>query len=150
MEFYVYRIIFNDIIFEVKSQIPIFPLTYYERIDIILYMKIIDKNISIDELNKTAKEMFGNMVKAVVDVEKKIMVIGGELHSDEEALLLERDSKQQNLWGINIYPEINNESWIEFDSMTNLRPSQENRSRGVDSSEIRKQILEIVNTLVKK
>ena len=113
-------------------------------------MKIINTKISIVELEKTAREMFGNMVKAVVDVEKKIMVIGGELHSDEEALLLENDSKQQNLWGINIYPEIKDENWIEFDSMINLRPSQRNRSRSVDDPKIRKQIIEIVNNLVEK
>ena len=68
----------------------------------------------------------------------------------EEALLLENGSKQHDLWGINIYPEINDENWIEFDSMINLRPSQENRSRGVDNPQIRKQILEIVNNLVEK
>lgn len=113
-------------------------------------MKIINAKISIAEIEKTAREMFGNMVKAVVDIEKKIMVIDGELHSDEEALLLENDSKQQNLWGINIYPEIKDENWIEFDSMINLRPSQGNRSCGVDDPEIRKQIIEIVNNLVEK
>jgi hypothetical protein len=113
-------------------------------------MKTIDKKISIVELNKAAHEMFGDMVKAVVDVEKKIMVIGGELHADEEALLLENGSKQQDLWGINIYPEINDEDRVEFDSMINLKPSRGNRSRGVDSPQIRKQILEIVNNLVEK
>ncbi|MFH0948182.1 MAG: DUF5674 family protein [Elusimicrobiota bacterium] len=113
-------------------------------------MKIIDTKIPIIELEKTAKELFGHMVKAVVDVEEKIMAVGGELHSDEESLLLENGSRQQNLWGINIYIEIKDENWIEFDSMINLRPSQGNRSRGVDDPEIRKQIIEIVNNLIEK
>lgn len=113
-------------------------------------MRIINTKITLVELEKIAQGMFGNMVKAVVDVEKKIMVVGGELHSDEEALLLENDSKQQNLLGINIYPEIKDENRIEFDSMINLRPSQGNRSRNIDDPVLRKQIIEIVNNLVEK
>jgi hypothetical protein len=94
--------------------------------------------------------LFGDLVKAVVDVERKIMAIGGELHSDEEALLLEDGSKQENLWGINIYPGLQNDNWIEFDSMINVRPSQDNRTRGIDNDEIRKKIVGIVSDLVKK
>jgi hypothetical protein len=33
-------------------------------------MKIIDKEITMQELHKMAQEMFGNMVKAVVDIKK--------------------------------------------------------------------------------
>ncbi|MDD5659872.1 MAG: DUF5674 family protein, partial [Actinomycetota bacterium] len=53
-----------------------------------------------------ANEMFGNLVKAVVDVEKESMAIDGELHADEEVLLLENGSDQNDLWGINIYPDL--------------------------------------------
>ena len=113
-------------------------------------MKIVEKSITIQELREMAEKMFGNLVKAVVDIEKNIMAVDAELHADEEQLLLENDSKQANLWGINIYPETKNDNWIEFDSMINLRPSQGNRSRGVDSEEIRKKIAEIVNKLVLK
>lgn len=113
-------------------------------------MKIIKDKISIKELEKLAEAMFGNLLKAVVDIEKKIMAVGGEFHADEEALLLKNGSCQNNLWGINIYPEIKNENWIEFDSMINLRPSQGNRTRSVDNKEIQKAIIEIVNNLVQK
>ncbi|MEA1926248.1 MAG: DUF5674 family protein [Patescibacteria group bacterium] len=113
-------------------------------------MKIVKDKISIKDLKKLAEEIFGNFVKAVVDIDKKIMAIGGELHSDEEALLLKKGSEQKNLWGINIYPEIEDENRIEFDSMINLRPSQKNRSRGVDDPEIRKKIVGIVNNLIKE
>lgn len=97
-----------------------------------------------------AEKMFGNLIKAVVDIEKEIMAVNGELHADEEALLLQNGSKQQNLWGINIYPDLQGDNFIEFDSMINLRPSQGNRSRGVDSEEIRKKIIGIVNKLITK
>lgn len=113
-------------------------------------MKIIKDKISIKELQEMAKRMFGNLVKAVVDVEKEIMVIDGELHSDEEALLLQEGSKQKDLWGINIYPQADKKNWIEFDSMTNVRPSLGNYSRGVDNPKIQEKIRKIVNKLVKR
>jgi hypothetical protein len=72
------------------------------------------------------------------------------MHADEEGLLLQDGSKQQNLWGINLYPDKTGDDFIEFDSMVNLRPSQGNRSRGVDDLAMQKLIKEIVNKLVKK
>lgn len=101
------------------------------------------------ELKKVAIERFGDLVKAVVDIEQGIMAIGGELHADEEAVLLEQGSIQNNLWGINLYPDIMGENWIEFDSMINIRPSCNNRSRSVEDKDICARIIEIVNTLIK-
>lgn len=113
-------------------------------------MKIVKNKIEIEELKEMAKKMFGNLVKAVVDVEKEIMVINGELHSDEEELLIEKGSKSKNLWGINLYPELEKENWIEFDSVINLKPHFGNRTRGVDDPKIREKIIKIVNKLVKR
>ncbi len=112
-------------------------------------MKIIDSPISLGELRIMAEERFGNLVKAVVDVERKIMALDGELHADEEALLLENGSRQENLWGINLYPEMQDLERIEFDSVINLRPSQGNRSRGVDNPVIREKIVQTVTGLMK-
>jgi len=111
-------------------------------------MKIIKDKISIAELNEMAIRKFGNLVKAVVDVKNQIMAVDADLHADEEAVLLENGSLQKDLWGINIYPELTGSDFVEFDSLINLRPSQGNRSRGVDDAEIKKKILEIVNRLV--
>ncbi len=111
-------------------------------------MRIVEENISIDELKKMASKMFGNLVKAVVDVEEGKLVVDAELHSDQEAYLLEQGSKQENLWGINIYTELPREERIEFDSMINLRPSQGNYSRGVENEEIQNKILDIVNSKI--
>ncbi|MCD6225754.1 hypothetical protein J7J95_01595 [bacterium] len=97
-----------------------------------------------------AKRMFGNLVKAVVDVEKEIMVVDGELHSDEEAFLLEQGSKQEDLWGINLYPDLTGEDFIEFDSIINVRPNLGNPNRDVKSLEIRKKIIKIVGKLVQR
>ncbi len=113
-------------------------------------MRIIKDKITIKELKEIASGGFGNLVKAVVDIESGIMAIDAELHSDQETLLLEKGSKQKDLWGINLYPELDGEDFIEFDSMINIRPSQNNRSRGVDNPETRGKIKVIVNKLVAK
>jgi hypothetical protein len=113
-------------------------------------MKIVDKEITAQELQEMADKMFGNLVKAVVDIEKRIMAVDVELHADAEAYLLENGSSQKDLWGINLYPEIYGDDFIEFDSMTNLRPSQGNRSRGVEDVKIQREIKDVVSRLVKR
>ncbi len=105
--------------------------------------------ISRGELAEMAKRQFGDLVKAVVDVERGIMAIGGELHADEEAVLLDQGSAQRHLWGINLYPEKPADEWIEFGSMINVRPSHGNRSRDVESRELREAITSVVNRLVR-
>jgi hypothetical protein len=111
-------------------------------------IKIIDSKIKLSELEEMASSRFGNLVKAVVDIEKEIMAIDGELHADEEALLLENGSSQVNLWGINIYPGLPSDERVEFDSIINLRPGDGNSIRGVENEIIRKKILLIINKMV--
>src|SRR5437773_6469299 len=86
--------------------------------------------------------------QGVVDVGRGVMAIGGELHADEEATLLDEGARQAELWGINLYPDRPVEEVLEFDSMINVRPSQSNRSRGVEDPTVRRQIQVIVERLV--
>jgi hypothetical protein len=113
-------------------------------------MKIISETITIDDLNRMAADSFGNVVKAVIDVDREVIAVDAELHSDLEALLLENGSKQKSLWGINLYPQAPEDGFIEFDSMINMRPSFGNMSRGVDSEATRKKIIEIVAKRIKR
>lgn len=112
-------------------------------------MKIITDVITVNELRQLASQMFGDLVKAVVDVDRGVIAVDAELHSDLEALCLEDGSRQQDLWGINLYPDMQGEDLVEFDSMINMRPSRGNRSRGVDDALIRRKILDIVDKRVK-
>ena len=112
-------------------------------------IRVVRDTVSRDELSEIAKQQFGDMVKAVVDVEQGIMAIAGELHSDEEAVLLDQGSVQRHLWGINLDPGKPLDECIEFDSMINVRPSGGNRSRYVESSEVREAVTRIVNGLVR-
>jgi len=93
---------------------------------------------------------FGDLVKGVVDLERGVMVVDAEMHSDEEAELLSEGSRQQDLWGINLYPDLPEADWLEFDSMINLRPSSGNRSRSVEDPATRERIREIVRKLVRR
>lgn len=109
-----------------------------------------DSKISRRELANIASAGFGDIVKAVVDVEQEIMAVGGELHADEEVLLFQLfGSKRENTWGINFYPKNSaGADWIEFDSLINLKPSRGNRSRSVEDPGIREKIMNIVQKLV--
>ena len=107
-------------------------------------VKILTGTLTRNELKQMAANIFGNLLKAVIDVDREIIAVDAELHSDLEALLLEDGSKQKSLWGINLYPEMPGDAFIEFDSMINMRPSRGNRSRGVEDPETRRKIVETV------
>ncbi|MCA9382664.1 hypothetical protein KC660_04645 [Candidatus Dojkabacteria bacterium] len=113
-------------------------------------MKLVNESIKISELKKMSENMYGDLVKAVVDIKQGIMVVDAPMHADQEKFLLEKGSNQENLWGINLYPEFYGESdFLEYDSMINLRPNQNNLTRGVDDEQVREQIKEVVDKLVK-
>lgn len=102
----------------------------------------------LGDLQRLAREQFDDFVKAVVDVRQGLMAIGGELHADEESLLIEQGARQADLWGINIYPDRPADERVEFDSMINVRPAQGNRSRSVEDAATRRQIQEIATRLI--
>lgn len=111
-------------------------------------MKIVN-DISIAELQEMAKNMYGSLVKADVDVRQKIVIVDMEMHADGEAELLAAGSQQADLWGLNLYPaKFGTPDFIEFDSMINLKPHQQNLSRGVEDPHIQEQIRQIITGVV--
>jgi len=111
-------------------------------------MVLVDK-ITIDELLEMQKKMTEPIVKCVVDIVRRLLVVDAGLHADEELLLIEHGSVQTDLWGINIWPELyGTDEFIEFDSMINIRPLQNNRTRSVNDPDIRRIIIEIVSEKV--
>ena len=113
-------------------------------------MKILQETVSVGELKTIAADTFGDLIKVVVDVRLGVVALDAELHSDLEALLIENGSGQDDLWGINFYPDLEGDDFIEFDSMINVRPSQGNATRGVDDPAMCNKIVEVVNKWVKK
>ena len=128
------------------------PFRFYQILIKLLDMadiRIIKNPITRIELKKIAKERFGDLAKVVVDIEQKIIAVGGELHADMETLLMEKEnSLRKDTWGINLYPENFGEDFVEFDSMINLKPALGNRTRNVENNETREKIKAIVNNLV--
>ena len=108
-------------------------------------MTILRDPLKVEALTQMAATRFGDLVKAVVDIERELIAVDAELHADLEAVLLQDGSLQKSLWGINLYPEfIGGDAFIEFDSLINIRPSQGNRSREVRDDAIRTTITRVV------
>jgi len=106
--------------------------------------------IPLDEPHRLAVGSFGDLVKVVVDVERGIMIVDADLHTDQQAELLAGGSQQRDVWGINLYPDQPENDWLEFDSMINFRPSFGNRTRGVDDRVIRERTSRLVVGLVRR
>ena len=111
-------------------------------------MQIIDQPTDRKILTAMMPNFFGDMVKAVVDIAQKKIGVDAELHADIEQALLAQGSSQYDLWGINLYPEMDGEDSIEFNSMINIRPGQGNRSLDVQDADTRQRIIETVNYLL--
>ena len=112
-------------------------------------MKLVTKQVTRDEIEKMAERGFGDMVKAVVDIKQRIMAVDMDLHADGEAELLKDGSRQIDLWGINLYPDLANKEWIEFRSMINVKPASGNNSLVVENPQVQREIEEVVNLLIK-
>ncbi len=106
--------------------------------------------ITLDDLRQMLGGRFSDMVKGVVDLRRAVLVVDADMHADEEAELLAEGSDQTDLWGINLYPDLPEPEWLEFDSMINLRPSFGNRSRGVDDPATRDAIASLIRRLVRR
>ncbi len=108
----------------------------------------VESRLDRAELRRLVERHFEDMVKYVVDVVRGVAAVGGELHADEEALLLEHDSRQDDLWGANYYPGRGEEGCIEYTALINIRPAQGNRSMLVEDAEVRRRVREITFDLI--
>lgn len=107
-------------------------------------IKIFKNSFTAAELTELAEQSHVDFAKAVVDIEKKWIAIGGSMHADAETLLLEEGSSQNDLWGINLYVDSSDENMIEFDSLINIRPLQNNRGRDIEDETLRQRIVSLV------
>jgi len=109
---------------------------------------IVDRRIDRSELVRLVHLFFGDMVKYVVDLERRVAAVGGELHADAEQLLLESGSRQSDLWGANYYPGKGPDACIEYTALINIRPAQGNRGMLIQDPGIREQLREITFALI--
>ncbi len=113
-------------------------------------IEVVTTTISLEKVKQLAKDSYGEMVKAVADIEKGILAIGGEYHADAEQLLLSQGSHQDNLWGFNIYPDKAKESEIEYYSLINVRPRANNNSQIIQDESIKQKIKSLTSTMISK
>lgn len=111
-------------------------------------MLLIDQKITLAEFKNRCCTVYQDMSKAVVDIQRRCMAVDAEMHADEETLLLENGSHQEDLWGINMYPDKSADDLIEFSSLINIRPSQNNTEMEITSEKLRKEIKSIVLELI--
>lgn len=104
---------------------------------------VADARVAPAELRRMLDRYFSDMIKIVVDVRMGRVAIGGELHADAEALLLESGSSQRDLWGANYYPGRGPERCVEYTALINIRPAQDNPAMLVADSAVRERIREL-------
>ena len=109
---------------------------------------VLDRQIEPSELARLVEISFGDMVKYVVDVERQVAAVGGQLHADAEQLLLAAGSRQADLWGANYYPGRAPEDCIEYTSLINIRPAQGNRSMLIADEVIRERVRAVTWALI--
>ena len=109
---------------------------------------VTSEHVPSDELARLVELYFGDMVKFVVDIERGVIGVGGELHADAEALLLENGSRQADIWGGNYYPGRGEENCLEYTSLINIRPSQGNPSMELELEGLRGRVRSIVFQLL--
>jgi hypothetical protein len=109
---------------------------------------IVEEKISLEQLRAYTKEWFGDMVKFDVDIKRAIIALGGELHSDAKAVLLSHGSKQQDVWGANVYPYQEPDARFEYTSLINIRPHDQNPGMRIESDEVRQQVREVAERLL--
>ena len=104
---------------------------------------ISDRRLDPAEVDRLTRLFFEDMVKYVVDVARRVVAVGGELHADAEQLLLAAGSRQTDLWGANYYPGRGRDDCIEYTSLINIRPAQGNRGMEIEDNHLRDLVREI-------
>ena len=115
---------------------------------IIIDMQILTKSIKLADLKSLAEKMFGTLVKGVVDIEREVVAIDGEMHSDLAEELVANGSRGIDTWGFNVYPEAGDKDWLEFDSMINVKPLLNNRSRTIENPITRTRAKDIIKKFI--
>ena len=109
---------------------------------------VVEKTIPLEELKTVAQEFYKTMIKGVVDIEQEIVVFGGEYHIDANTKLIEHGSRQNDVWGFNVYLDKPREHWLEYISLINIRPQDKNYDMEVKDLKIRERMKKIIDSKI--
>ncbi len=106
-------------------------------------MQVVDQKLSAQEISALSVK-YGDYVKVTVDIDKKILVIGCELHADGEKILLDLGSHQDNIWGGGINFKTRG---VDATAVLNLRPKLNNLSLEILDPDRRQKFMDTVKSL---
>ena len=109
---------------------------------------VVKQRLTPPDLARLVGNPFKDMVKFVVDVDRGIAAVGGELHADAKAVLLGHGSHPDVLWGGNYFPGRGEPDCIVFTSMINVRPAAGNRGLEVRDPALRQRMRDVVFALI--
>jgi alanine-alpha-ketoisovalerate/valine-pyruvate aminotransferase len=109
---------------------------------------IADKPVSKEKLRELAKAWYGDLVKGVADVRRGVAALGGDWHIDANNILIGDGSRQEDIWGFNVFPDKRGDAAIEYHSLINIRPAQGNRDMELRDEALRSQIRDVVKKLL--
>ena len=109
---------------------------------------VLGERIDPDTLRRLVTSGFGDMVKFVVDIQRGVIAVGGELHADAEQILLDAGSHHEDLWGANYYPGRGRTECVEFTSLINISPARGNRGMEIKNHEIRERVRALAFDLI--
>ena len=109
---------------------------------------VVTQRLLPSDLARLVGNPFKDMVKFVVDVDRGIAAVGGELHADAKAVLLGHGSEPDSLWGGNYFPGRGESDCIVYTSMINVRPAAGNRGLEVGDPALRLRMRDVVFALI--
>lgn len=109
---------------------------------------IVREPVSEETLVSLAQSWHGTLLKGAADLGRGIVALGGDWHMDANNVLIADGSKQEDVWGFNIYPKERGDSALEYISLINIRPAQGNKAMELADKTLRTKIRNIVGTLV--
>lgn len=113
-----------------------------------MVIKLYETTAPISELRQLANDIYADMVKAVVDIQLKVIAVGGLMHADWEQFLLDRGSKQEKLWGFNIFPDKASKYRLQYNSLINIRPRDGNLKPDIQNEDLKNKIKNIVDAII--
>ena len=125
-----------------KTSVETYLTCYHNVMHNILLVR---DTVPLSEIKTLAKEIYGTMIKGVVDLDREIIALGGEWHMDANNVLIADGSQQPSLWGFNIIFGLPHDQWIEYHSLINIRPAQGNRSQEIKDEKLREQMRKIID-----
>jgi len=111
-------------------------------------IRVVREPIALESLSPLAKAWHGTLIKGVADCTRGIIALGGDWHMDANTTLIADGSKQEDVWGFNIYPAERGDAALEYISLINIRPAQGNKTMELVNEVLRTKIRKIVSKLV--